>query len=87
MRTKILDIILDNYPEEGFLKADGFDDAIIGIDSKGDKLVYSVSKCLDILMKDNGMDFEDAYEYFYYNVEGAYVGEQTPIWVNDTFEL
>lgn len=87
MRTKILDIILDNYPDEGFLKADGFDDAIIGIDSKGYKLVYSVSKCLDILMKDNGMDFEDAYEYFYYNVEGAYVGEQTPIWVNDTFEL
>jgi len=87
MRTKILDIILDNYPDEGFLKADGFDDAIIGIDSKGDKLVYSVSKCLDILMKDNEMDFEDAYEYFYYNVEGAYVGEQTPIWVNDTFEL
>jgi len=87
MRTKILDIILDNYPDEGFLKADGFDDAIIGIDSKGDKLVYSVSKCINILMKDNEMDFEDAYEYFYYNVEGAYVGEQTPIWVNDTFEL
>lgn len=87
MRTKILDIILDNYPDEGFLKADGFDDAIIGIDSKGDKLVYSVSKCINILMKDNEMDFEDAYEYFYYNVEGAYVGEQTPIWVNDTFEF
>jgi len=86
MRTKILDIILGNYPEEGFLKADGFDDAIIGIDSKGNKLVYSVSKCLNILMKD-GMDFEDAYEYFYYNVEAAYVGEHTPIWVNDTFEL
>ena len=86
MRTKILDIILDNYPEEGFLKADGFDDAIIGIDSKGSKLVYSVSKCLNILMNE-GMDFEDAYEYFYYNVEAAYVGEHTPIWVNDTFEL
>jgi len=86
MRTKILDIILNNYPEEGFLKADGFDDAIIGINSKGNKLVYSVSKCLNILMKE-GMDFEDAYEHFYYNIEAAYVGENTPIWVNDIFEL
>ena len=86
MRTKILDIILDNYPEEGFPKADGFDDAIIGIDSKGSKLVYSVSKCLNILMNE-GMDFEDAYEYFYYKVEAVYVGEHTPILVNDIFEL
>lgn len=83
----MLDIILDNYPDEGFLKADGFDDAIIGIDSKEFRLVYSVSKCINILMKDNEMDFDDAYEYFYYNVEAAYVGEKTPIWVNDTFEL
>jgi len=26
---------------------------------------------------------EDAIEHFYYNVEGAYMGEQTPIFCND----
>jgi hypothetical protein len=43
--------------------------------------VYSVSKCLEILMED--MDEEDAIEFFSYNVSEAYVGEKTPIWCWD----
>ena len=31
------------------------------------------------------MDEDDAYEYFYYNISGAYVGELTPIWCDDNF--
>jgi len=76
-----LQSILENYPDETFLKADGFDDAIIGFDEHSLRLIYSMSKCLDILMED--MSDEDALEHFYYNVSGAYVGEQTPIWCND----
>lgn len=30
------------------------------------------------------MEEEDALEHFYYNVEGSYVGEKTPIWSDDT---
>jgi hypothetical protein len=81
---KVLDTILENYSEEEILKADGFDDAVIGIDTHM-RLVYSVSKSLDILVKD-GMTMEDAMEHFYYNVSGSYVGEKTPIWVEDNFE-
>jgi hypothetical protein len=76
-----LESILENYPDETFLKADGFDDAIIGFDEHSLRLIYSMSKCLDILMED--MSDEDDLEHFYYNVSGAYVGEQTPIWCND----
>jgi hypothetical protein len=76
-----LESILENYPDETFLKADGFDDAIIGFDESSMRLIYSISKCLDILMED--MSDEDALEHFYYNVSGSYVGEQTPIWCND----
>jgi hypothetical protein len=76
-----LESILENYPDETFLKADGFDDAVIGFDEHSLRLIYSMSKCLDILMED--MSDEDALEHFYYNVSGAYVGEQTPIWCND----
>jgi hypothetical protein len=76
-----LESILENYPDETFLKADGFDDAIIGFDEHSLRLIYSMSKCLDILMED--MSDEDALEHFYYNVSGAYVGEQTPIWCNN----
>jgi hypothetical protein len=31
------------------------------------------------------MEDEDAVEYFWYNVEGSYVGEKTPIWCHDIF--
>jgi len=63
------------------LSADGFDDAIIGI--HGEKIVYSTTKCIEILITRDKMNKEDAEEYFDFNVEGAYVGENTPIFVND----
>lgn len=72
---------LEKYDEEEFLTADGFDAAIIGVDETCMRVVYSVSKCIDILMAD--MSEEDAYEYFFYNVSSSYVGEKTPIWCMD----
>ena len=67
-----------------FLKADGFDDAIIGVQISDMRLIYSVSKCLDILVED--MDsLSDAIEYLEYNVIGGYVGEKTPIWCHDLY--
>jgi len=73
--------IIENYYEEEFLIADGFDDALIGVDETTMRLIYSVSKCIDILKED--MDYTDAIEYFTYNVSGGYVGEKTPIWCWD----
>ena len=79
----MLETILDRYEDEEFLKADGFDDAIIGVDESTMRLIYSVSKCIEILRKD--MDEEDAIEYFDFNVSGSYMGEKTPIWCYDYF--
>lgn len=76
-----LNEILDLYPDDQFLKADGFDDAIIGVDAYQEKLVYDVGKMIVIMMDDNQMSEEDAIDYLYFNVIGAYVGEQTPIFV------
>ena len=78
----ILKQILENYPDEDILIADGFDDAVIGFEVISMRLIYSVSKCLDILMSE-GMDEVDAQEHFSFNVEGAWVGEKTPIWCHD----
>ena len=74
----ILRKILDEYPEEGFLKADGLDDAIIGVWSEG-RLVYSVDKVIEILMED--MTEQEAIEFYEFNIECAYVGERTPIFI------
>jgi hypothetical protein len=81
----ILENIIENYRDEEILKADGFDDAVVGIatDFTDPRLIYSVSKCLEILKKD--MSEEDAMEHFTYNVSGGYVGEKTPIWCWDIY--
>lgn len=80
-----LEIILEHYPDSELLKADGFDDAIIGVANNkttGEEvLVYSISKAIAILRRD--MSIEEATEHFYFNVEGAYVGKKTPIWIDD----
>ncbi len=77
----MLDKILEWFPEDQILKADGFDEAILGIDEGSMRLIYSKSKCIEILCRD--MSEEDAMEHFDYNVAGSYVGEQTPIWCLD----
>lgn len=79
----MIDKILERFPDDGFLKADGFDEAIIGVDEATMRLIYSVSKCIEILMKN--MSEEDANEHFSYNVSGSYMGEKTPIWCYDDF--
>ena len=84
MLNNIIESIIENYGEVTFLKADGFDDAVIGYDENSMRLIYSVSKCIEILVNE-GLSFTDAYEHFYYNVAGSYMGEKTPIWCVDNF--
>lgn len=69
------------------LKADGFDEAILGevtlpITSQM-LLVYSVAKCIGILIDRDGMSYEEAEEFFDFNVRDAYVGEGTPLWLDE----
>ena len=45
----IIKIIEEFYPEETFIKLDGLDIAIIGVDSKSNRIIYSVKKIIDIL--------------------------------------
>ena len=68
---------------EGYelLFADGFDDAICGVDTVGVRVCYDVDKCIEILVKEHGMDLDEAIEYFDFNVASAYVGEQTPLYI------
>jgi hypothetical protein len=63
------------------LKADGFDEAFIGIGERCglSVYVYDQEKCIEILMKN--MSREEAVEYFEYNTLGAFMGEGTPIFL------
>jgi hypothetical protein len=71
----------DCYEGYELLFADGFDDAICGVDTVGVRVCYDVDKCIKILMVNHGMDIEEAIEFFDFNVAGAYVGEQTPLYI------
>ena len=66
------------------LKADGFDEAIIGVGRRCGQptiVVYDAEKCREILQKRMEGDPIDADEYFEFNVVGAWMGENTPIFV------
>lgn len=80
----MLEKIVEQYQDMEILTADGFDDAVIGIDVNSTRLIYSVEKCINILME-QGMSMTEAVEYFEFNVSGSYVGEKTPIWCEDLF--
>lgn len=63
------------------LLADGFEDALIGWVERfntGPLALYDRSKCIQILMERDEMSWDEAEEFFQYNVTGAWVGDGTP---------
>ena len=60
--------------------ADGLDDALAGYDSRG-RAVYHIEEILGILVVRDGMTEEDALEYFNFNIECAYIGQYTPVYM------
>ena len=59
------------------LLADGFDECLIGLGrrcGKPDIAVYDEEKCIDLLMKRDGMTHDEATEFFEFNVVGSWGG-------------
>lgn len=76
------EIISENYPE--VLLCDGFDDAIIGIAERAGMesvVAYNVEKILDILMIRDKMTYDEALEYYEFNIVGAWMGEFTSVFI------
>ena len=82
----IKELIIENYAnhaDDAPLFADGLDGAILGICPNSLRVIYSRNKCIEILVEDDDMSEEDAIEFLEFNTFNAYVGEYTPIWVED----
>ena len=73
--------ISDEYPD--LLTVDGFDEAILGVVERINLLVvcYDRNKIIEILMTRDGMDEEEAWEYYQFNILDAYMGENTPVYL------
>jgi hypothetical protein len=76
------------------LKIDGHDNAILGPamiwrdNTTVGVLVYDAEIIRANLVRE-GMDPEDAREYIEFNIEGAYMGEHTPVlvWPDDEWDI
>ena len=78
---------INNYAEAAdgeLMLADGFEAAIVGVAEgcgRSPAVVYDREKCVAILMERDGMDRDEAEEFFDFNVSGAYVGPGTPVFL------
>ena len=83
MSEKItIDEISDLNPEA--MMADGFDEAILGMCVQfgtAPLVAYDYEKCINILMKRDGMTKQEAVDFMEFNVIGAYVGLNTPVFI------
>ena len=75
---ELKETIAQHNPEAQF--ADGHDDAIMGYATDG-RVIYSVNEIIGGLMNRDGMTEEEADEFFSFNIECAYVGDYTPIYM------
>lgn len=83
--NRLLKGILEYFEDEVLVLADGFDGAVIGVDTSTMRIIYSVCQCIEILMEREGMNIDEAIEFFEFNVRGSYVGDRTPIWCEDMY--
>lgn len=78
-RQTIEETMPDRNPDALFM--DGLDNAIIGIGQQfthNPVVVYDKGKIIEVLQS-WGMGEEEAEEYFSFNIQGSWVGENTPI--------
>ena len=80
-RADIIDLYCDDEPNLMF--AEGFDEAIAGTiwDGERTRVVYDTELILELLMGRSEMTYEEAVEYFDFNIAGSYMGEYTPLYL------
>ena len=82
METYNIEKVSEINPEA--LLADGFNDAILGMClqfAQEPVVAYDYEKCINVLIKRDGMSREEAIEYMDYNVIGAYMGIYSPVFI------
>ena len=85
-RQRIVRWLKDRLDDEhdGLLLADGFEAAFVGCAQQFTRppvAVYDRGECIKTLMIRDGMSYEGAEEFFQFKVEGAWVGERTPMFL------
>ncbi len=95
--TEIEEQLATHSPEALLIDPrDDFRSALVGVTRKPDDqwsrttdtmvAVYSSERVIECLVE-QGMDEEGAWEWFYFNIEGAWLGDGTPAFISDTDDV
>ena len=82
----VLERLLENDPEASYLTIDGYDDCIIGIATRfgmDPVLAYDREAMIQKMIREDGLDREGAEEHFDFNIIGAWMGDSTPVFVEN----
>ena len=76
-----MDLYGDDDPD--ILFTEGFDEAIAGTvwDGERTRVVYDTELILELLMGRSEMSYEEAVEYFDFNIAGSDMGVYTPLYL------
>lgn len=84
LNTDIRENLNDMFEGLLFLSEREFDAAILGVAERigmSPIVAYDTAKIIDILCERDGMEDDEAAEFFEFNIAGAYVGDRTPIFI------
>lgn len=83
-KRKILTEKIEDSELEDIIFYDGFDDEILGMADDLSAVCYSKRGILLKLMTESDMQYEEAVEYYEFNIACLYVGTGTPKIIDDT---
>jgi len=85
---EFIEIYADFDHKENIILADGLDKAFLGLAYRDGEhgaqvAVYGIFSCIHQLQLDNKWSWDEAEEYFNFNTRWAYVGEYTPMFIEE----
>ena len=81
--------LADNYldgEELLFLDPEYFDEAIIGVATNAEGMMavaYSEHKIIELLIRHDKMDPDEAMEWYQFKILGSHMGDNTPVFIDD----
>jgi hypothetical protein len=78
-----LDEMSERYGDEIYV-LDGLNDCIVGVGSRCGQpeiLIYDEEKIIQSLIDRQGMEEDEAIEFYEFNIKGSWVGPATPIFL------
>ena len=81
-KSELREKLVENFGDD-LMFADTFDGAIIGVATGRDSelVVYNARQMVEILLQEENLAEEDAWEYLEFNTFCAYIGKNSPIYV------